>query len=65
MEILIHPQFKKQMTKEFDCSKQTVDMSLKYVFNSEKAIAIRNKTKELLKNEIKKIEKKELELLNQ
>jgi len=57
--ILLHPFLKRELVKEFDCSMQTIDMSLKYVFNSAKSLKIRQRTKELLKAEIKKIEKSE------
>ena len=53
--ILIHPTYKNQMVKEFKVSKQTVDMSLKYVFNSDTAKKIRKRAKNLLETEAKKI----------
>ena len=55
-KILLHPDLKKIIIQEFKCSNQTVDMCLKYVFNSPQAIAIRNKAKELLLEESNKIE---------
>lgn len=54
-KILLHPDLKKQIAKEFKVSMVTVDMSLKYVFDSLKAKAIRKRAKELLQNEIKNI----------
>ena len=55
-KILIHPTYKNQIAKEFDVTKQTVDMSLKYVFNSETSQHIRKRAKKLLEIEAKKIE---------
>lgn len=54
-KILLHPDLKKQIAKEFKVSMVTVDMSLKYVFDSDKAKSIRKRAKELLENEIKNI----------
>lgn len=54
--ILLHPKLKHQIKDEFDCTLQTVDMSLKYVFLSEKADLIRKRAKKLLIEEAKKIE---------
>ena len=54
-KILLHPDLKKQIAKELKVTTQTVDMSLKYVFDSEKAKSIRKRAKELLKKEIDKI----------
>ncbi len=54
-KILIHPSFRKDLSEEFSVSKQTIDMSLKYVFNSEKAKKIRQRAKELLQKEIDNI----------
>ena len=53
--ILIHPTYKNQIAKEFKVSNQTVDMSLKYVFNSGVSKNIRKRAKELLEDESKKI----------
>ena len=53
--ILIHPTYKNQIAKEFNVTKQTVDMSLKYIFNSETAQSIRKRAKKLLEIEAKKI----------
>lgn len=50
-KIRLHPDLKKQIAEEFEVSYQTVNMSLEYVFNSEKSEAIRNRAKELLKKE--------------
>ena len=54
-KILIHPTYKNQIAKELNVTKQTVDMSLKYVFDSDKAKNIRKRAKELLEKEAKKI----------
>ena len=54
-KILIHPTYKNQIAKELNVTKQTVDMSLKYVFDSDKAKKIRKRAKELLEQEAKKI----------
>lgn len=54
-KILLHPDLKKQIAKQFKVSAVTVDMSLQYVFNSPKAKGIRLMAKELLENEIKNI----------
>jgi hypothetical protein len=53
--ILIHPTYKNQIAKEFEVTKQTVDMSLKYVFNSDTSKKIRKRAKTLLEQEAKKI----------
>ncbi|MCJ1808888.1 hypothetical protein [Flavobacterium covae] len=53
--ILIHPTYKNQIAKEFKVTKQTVDMSLKYVFKSETSQRIRKRAKKLLEIEAKKI----------
>lgn len=53
--ILLHPELKHKIKDEFNCTLQTVDMSLKFVFNSEKAKKIRQKASELLILESKKI----------
>lgn len=55
-KILIHPNYKHEIAKEFRVSMQTVDMSLKYVFNSEVAKSIRKKAKEMLLKEANEIE---------
>lgn len=54
-KILLHPDLKKQIVKEFGVSMVTVDMSLKYVFDSDKAKGIRARAKELLQKEIDNI----------
>lgn len=54
-KILIHPELKKQIAKQFKVSAVTVDMSLQYVFNSPKAKGIRLMAKELLQKEIDSI----------
>lgn len=51
-KIRIHPDLKKQIAEEFKVTFQTVSMSLRYVFDSEKARAIRNRAIELLELEI-------------
>ncbi|MCZ2084125.1 MAG: hypothetical protein LC112_07605 [Flavobacteriales bacterium] len=58
-KINLHPELKHKIAEEFEVTMQTVDMSLKYVFNSEKAKLIRDRAKELLKEEIQKIENDE------
>lgn len=54
-KILIHPIHKRQIAKVFKVTTQTVDMSLKYVFNSDIAKCIRKRAKELLLLEASKI----------
>lgn len=54
-KIRVHPDLKKQIAEEFSVTMQTVDMSLQYVFNSERAKAIRQRAKELLEKEIEEI----------
>ncbi len=51
-KIRVHPDIKKQIAKEFDVTYQTVTMSLEFVFNSEKAKAIRQRAKALLQEEL-------------
>lgn len=51
MKIRIHPDFKSQMAKEFNTSKQNVKMALDYYNNSELAKKIRARAKALLFNE--------------
>ncbi len=51
-KIRVHPDIKKQIAKEFNVSYQTVTMSLEFVFNSEKAKAIRQRAKVLLQEEL-------------
>ena len=55
-KINLHPELKNKIAEEFKVTNQTVDMSLKYVFHSDKAKAIRERAKELLQDEIKEIE---------
>lgn len=50
-KIRLHPDLKKQISKEFQVSYQTVSMSLDFVFNSEKAESIRQRARQLLKLE--------------
>ena len=54
-KILLHPALKHKIKDELDCTLQTIDMSLKFVFRSEKADLIRKRAKELLIEEAKKI----------
>ena len=54
-KILLHPELKHKIKDEFDCTLQTVDMSLKFVFKSPKADLIRKRAKELLIQESKKV----------
>lgn len=56
MKILIHPEFKNQIAREFKTSNQNVLTSLSYFNNSEKAQAIRKRAKELLEEEAKKVQ---------
>ncbi len=51
MKIRIAPEFKTQMAKEFNTSKQNVKTALDYYNNSELAKKIRQRAKELLQNE--------------
>jgi hypothetical protein len=55
-KILVHPDLKKDLQKEFKVSYQTITMSIDGVFTSEKALAIRQRVKQLLIAEIEKIE---------
>lgn len=55
-KILVHPDLKKQLQKEFKVSYQTITMSIDGVFTSEKATAIRQRAKQLLIAEANKIE---------
>lgn len=50
-KILLHHDLKKKISREFGVTMQSVDMSLKGVFHSEKAKAIRLRAAELLKAE--------------
>ncbi len=56
--IEISPQHKKQLANEFKRSKQTIQMSLDFVFNSETAMKIRQRAAELLQLEILKVKPK-------
>ncbi len=55
-KIRIHHSYLKEIAEEFNCTTQSVRMSLEYVFNSEQAKSIRRRAKELLLNEANKIE---------
>lgn len=63
-KIRVHPDLKKQIAKEFQVTMQSVDMSLKYVFNSEQAKAIRQRAKELLQAESESV-KTDVKQVNQ
>ncbi|HZW63601.1 MAG TPA: hypothetical protein VFF15_08175 [Flavobacteriaceae bacterium] len=54
--IIISSTHKNQLAQEFNTSKQSVLMSLRYVFNSPQAKKIRERAKELLIEEASKIE---------
>ena len=54
-KILLHPVLKKQISDGLSISTQTVDMSLKYVFDSDTAKEIRKRAKELLIKESQNI----------
>lgn len=53
--IQMGPKLKRQLKEEFNCTRQTVHMSLTYISNSRLAQSIRKRTKELLLEEAKKI----------
>ncbi|CAA0255067.1 hypothetical protein [Tenacibaculum maritimum] len=55
-EILIHPTLKKQVAKELNTTKQTVLTAIKYFNNSDLAVQIRKRAKELLVEEANKIQ---------
>ncbi|WP_163401188.1 hypothetical protein [Flavobacterium fluviatile] len=55
MKIRIHPEFKAQIAKEFDTSKQNVKTALDYYNNSELAKKIRQRAKDLLLKEAEEI----------
>ena len=54
--IRLHPIYVKDIEAEFNCTAQTVRMSLQYVFNSELSKLIRKRAKDLLIKEANKIE---------
>ena len=54
-KILLHPVLKKQISDELSISTQTVDMSLKFVFDSDTAKKVRKRAKELLIKESQNI----------
>lgn len=54
-KIRVHPAIKKEIAEELKVTYQTVTMSLEYVFNSEKAKQIRQRAKQSLIKESKKI----------
>ena len=56
MKILIHPELKNQIAREFKTSNQNVLTSLSYFNNSEKAQSIRKRAKELLEQEANKVQ---------
>lgn len=53
-KIRVHPELKKQIADEFGVTIQSVTMSLEYVFNSKRAKSIRERAKELLREESEK-----------
>ncbi len=55
-EILLHHKKKKELEQEFSTSKETVRMALRYFSNSKLADKIRQRAKEMLQEEINKIE---------
>ena len=55
LRIHISSYHKKILRDEFLTSKQSVQLSLDYVFNSKRAKAIRERAKELLQEEVDKI----------
>ncbi|CAL2079190.1 MULTISPECIES: hypothetical protein [Tenacibaculum] len=67
-KIRLHPDLKKQIAKELECSGQTVDMSLVFVFNSDKSKNIRKRAIELLQQDVKRaveLTQEEVDNLNQ
>lgn len=67
-KIRLHPDLKKQIAKELECSGQTVDMSLVFVFNSDKSRNIRKRAIELLQQDVEKaveLTQEEVNNLNQ
>jgi hypothetical protein len=56
MKILLHPELKNQIAREFKTSNQNVLTSLSYFNNSQKAQAIRSRAKELLLAEAEKVQ---------
>ncbi|WP_233900747.1 hypothetical protein [Tenacibaculum piscium] len=67
-KIRLHPDLKKQIAKEFECTGQTVDMSLVFVFNSDKSKNIRKRAIELLQQDVKRaveLTQEEVDNLNQ
>ncbi|WP_260395156.1 hypothetical protein, partial [Riemerella anatipestifer] len=54
-KIRVHPDIAHQIAKEFSVTYQTVQMSLRYVFQSENAEKIRQRAKELLQQEAETI----------
>ncbi|EKB61437.1 hypothetical protein [Bergeyella zoohelcum] len=55
-EIRIAPAIKKELASEFKVSYQTIDMTMKYIFNSETSKKIRKRAKEKLLEEANNIE---------
>lgn len=51
-KIRLHPDLKKQIAEEFKVTYQTVNMSLEYVFKSEKSEAIRQRALQMMQEEI-------------
>ncbi|MFM2394169.1 MAG: hypothetical protein RLZZ546_2151 [Bacteroidota bacterium] len=54
-KIRLHPDLKKELAKEFEVSYQTISMSLRYVFESELSERIRERAKQMLLDEAKKV----------
>ncbi len=60
MKIRIHPEFKAQIAKEFNTSKQNVKTALDYYNNSDLAKKIRERAKNLLIEEANKVQTENL-----
>ena len=55
INILIHPDLRKKLEKEFGVTAQYVRMCLRYHFESEQADKVRKRAKELLQAEADKV----------
>ncbi|MCV9929484.1 hypothetical protein OIU83_17620 [Flavobacterium sp. LS1R49] len=62
MKILLHPELKNQIAREFNTSNQNVLTSLSYFNNSQKAQAIRTRAKLLLQQEAEKVQIEKFEI---
>ncbi len=62
MKILLHPELKNQIAREFKTSTQNVLTSLSYFNNSQKAQAIRSRAKLLLLQEAEKVQVEKFEI---